>query len=284
MKSALLAGAALAAIATSASAQTMVAQPLTRDWTGIYAGVYVGGSFSDGRSKETVLFDRNLDGVFGDTVTTAAGANAFAPGFCGGSATGPTPFSGCTGDKDSFTYGLQGGYDWQKPGTPYVIGVVGSFGGSNTSDAVTAFSTTPAYYTLQRKAQYEATFGVRAGRTFYGNRTLVYATGGGAYANIRNTFSTSNTANAFTKTGDEDAFGYFVGAGVEHRLNDKLSIGVSYHYSSVDADSYRVRAGNSGTTPATNPFLLGNAGGTDFKRSESSFATQNIRASVNYRY
>ena len=286
MKILLLAG-AFAAFGSAASAQAFTApytQPLTRNWTGLYAGGYLGGSFSDGKKSETVLFDRNLDGQFGDTVTTAAAANAFSPGFCDGAANGPTPASGCKGDKDSFTYGFQVGYDWQKPGTPYVIGLVGSFGGTNTSDSVAAFSTTPAFYTFQRKAEYEATFGVRAGRTFYGDRTLVYVAGGGAYASIRNRFSTSNTANAFTTTGDEDAFGYFVGAGVEHRLSDHLSVGVSYHYSSVDAGDFRVRAISNGTTPATNPFLLGGAGGTDFKRSESDFATQNVRASVNYRF
>ena len=28
------------------------------------------------------------------------GANAFSPGFCGGSANGPTPTDGCDGDRD----------------------------------------------------------------------------------------------------------------------------------------------------------------------------------------
>ena len=217
-------------------------------------------------------------------MTTAAGANAFSPGFCGGAAQGPTPATGCKGDKDGISYSIYGGYDWQKPGTPYVFGVVGEFGKANATDSVAAFSTTPAYYTLQRKQDYEASLRGRVGRTFYADRALIYATGGVAYARIKNSFATSNTANRFTDNGDEGAWGYKVGVGGEYRLTPRVSIGLQYAYSSVDAGDYRVRAGNSGTTPATNPFLLGNAGGTDFKRSESDFANHNISASLNYRF
>ncbi len=45
-----------------------------------------------------------------------------------------------------------------------------------------------------------------------------------------------------------------------------------------------MRAGNSGTTPATNPFLLGNANGTDFIRSEDKFNTHSVRAVLNFRF
>ena len=82
-------GAAAAAIlfATSAAAQ---------NWTGPYLGGSAGYASGRDDGGETILFDRNLDGAFKDTVATAAGADAFSPGFCGGSANGPTPGAGCT--------------------------------------------------------------------------------------------------------------------------------------------------------------------------------------------
>ena len=278
MKIALLAAAATLAVASTAAAQS------PGSWTGFYVGGSFGGAFNSSSNDETVLFDRNQDGQFGDTVLTAAGVNAFSPGFCGGAAQGATPASGCKSDKDGFSYAVHGGYDWQKPGTPYVFGVVGEIGRANVTDAVAAFSTTPAFYTLQRKEDYHASISGRAGRTFYANRTLVYATAGVAFARVKNSFSTSNTANLFTDTGNESGLGYKVGVGVEHRITPHISIGLQYAYSSTEADEYSVRAGNTGTTPATNPFLLGSAAGTTFQRSESDFANHNISASLSYRF
>lgn len=57
------------------------------NWTGFYIGGHVGYGFQPNDDDETILFDTNLDGVFGDTVRTTTGANAFSTGFCGGAAT-----------------------------------------------------------------------------------------------------------------------------------------------------------------------------------------------------
>ena len=83
MKSIFLAGASLALVASPAFAQ---------DQDNPFDGIYIGGSFgaavqpNDG-NKSSILFDRDLNGSFGDTVVTSGGANAFSPGFCGGAAT-----------------------------------------------------------------------------------------------------------------------------------------------------------------------------------------------------
>ena len=84
------------AITLAAAAAMFVAGPVsaqTPDWTGLYAGGRVGYAATSLNSKARVLFDRNLDGSFGDTITTAAGANAFSPGFCTAS---PTAFARAT--------------------------------------------------------------------------------------------------------------------------------------------------------------------------------------------
>ncbi len=86
MKFILLASAAgtLLAAASPASAQT------SDSWTGPYVGGRLGLGFQPKDKNETILFDTNLDGSFGDTVNTAAGTNAFSPGFCGGAASAPS--------------------------------------------------------------------------------------------------------------------------------------------------------------------------------------------------
>lgn len=249
---------------------------------GDYNGIYVGGSFgysaqpNDGGSR--VLFDTNRDGSFGDTVRTVAGADAFAPGFCGGRAIDAT--GSCRGDRDGIEYyGMVGG-DTQFGNI--VVGVVGEFGRSEARDAVSAFSTTPASYTLERRAKYQA--GVR-GRVGYtpNNSTLFYATGGAAWARINNRFSTSNTVNAFTTNGNADTWGYSAGGGVEQRIGRNFSIGLLYLYTNLKADDYRVTAG-PGTAGATNPFLLVNQAGTDFRRSDNNFRTHSMRITAAFRF
>src|SRR5687768_10669045 len=70
----LLLGATLFAFAAPAVAQS------SPDWTGFYVGGRVGYVATPLDTGSSVLFDKNLDGTFGDTVTTAAGANAFSTG------------------------------------------------------------------------------------------------------------------------------------------------------------------------------------------------------------
>ena len=62
------------------------------DWSGAYIGLYAGQVSDPEDGGDSILFDRNLDGEFGDTVLTSGNANAFSPGFCDGQAQGPTLF------------------------------------------------------------------------------------------------------------------------------------------------------------------------------------------------
>ena len=125
---------------------------------------------NDGGSR--ILFDRNLDGRFGDTVSTATGADAFgAPvgGFCHGRAygsngpTNPTAPGGCHKDEDGWAYYGRVGWDYQRGNI--VIGAVGEFGKSEITDSVSAFSTTPASYTMTRSVDWEASIRGRLGYT-----------------------------------------------------------------------------------------------------------------------
>lgn len=250
------------------------------DWTGAYAGLHLGMADQPGSDDETIRFDRNLDGDFNDTVTTTGGANAFSPGFCGGAANGPTPASGCADDDDGTDWGVRAGYDWQSGSLVY--GILGEYLRGDSEDSVSAFSTTPAQYTMTRSLERTAALRGRVGFTFGDNANLLYATGGLAWSRVGNSFSTSNGVNTFTDNGDSDSKGPQYGVGYERKLGANLSIGAEYLVTKLTDDEYRVRA--QGPAPATNPFILGNPAGTDFRRGNEDFETSSLRLTLNYRF
>ena len=250
----------IAALAAGFSATAATAQ--TDDGESGFNQFYVGGSFGGAHTASTsqsITFDRNLDGVFGDTVTTAAGANAFSPGFCSGTATS-TANGNCSFRRDGIEYYGRVGGDKQRGRV--VVGFVVEGGRPDFAESVSGFSTTPASYTITRDVRFNVNARGRVGYT-PNDQTLFYAAGGPTYARIRTYNATSNTANSFTTNGDQDGWGYNVGGGIEQKIGNHFSIGLEYLYTDVKADKGRVRVG-PGTAPVTNPFLLGNAAGTDF--------------------
>jgi outer membrane immunogenic protein len=258
--------------ATPAAAQT------AGDWSGVYVGGRVGYSFQPSDNNETILFDTNLDGQFGDQVTTAAGANAFSTGFCGGAATSAAAGTGCSDDEDGVDFAVHAGIDRQFGSL--VVGGVVDYGRADIEDSVSAFSTTPASYTFTRRLRDNASLRLRAGLAT--GSTLVYGTGGVAWGKIRNRFETSNTVNTFTNTGNDDAWGYRLGGGIEQKVGTNFSVGLQYLYTSLKDDDFRVRA--AGPAPATNPFIRTNASGTDFARSGDRFINHNVALTASFRF
>lgn len=280
MKSALAAsivGALFAAgVAVPAFAQT-------RDtWTGGYVGAHLGAIEDPDDKNDSILFDTDLDGEFGDTVRTGAGADAFSPGFCDGAARTATPGGGCSSNSGGADWGIRGGYDWQFENL--VFGVVGEYSMNDTRDAVSAFSTTPAFYTMFRKIDGMIALRARVGYALGDDsENLIYATAGGAWAQVENDFTTSNTANSFTDNGDDDISGYQGGIGYERLFGDRFTVGIEYLVTRLDDEDYRVRTG-PGTAAPTNPFLLVNPAGTDFRRSDTDFDLDSLRVTATYRF
>ncbi|MDB5712983.1 MAG: hypothetical protein JWO15_380 [Sphingomonadales bacterium] len=270
----------LALLGTALAATPALAQS---DESISYNGLYVGGSFGGaGQSNDVgsrINFDRNGDGNFNDVVTTAGGTDAFAPGFCNGRATG-TANTSCKNDKDGIEYYGRVGFDVTFGGH-FVGGVVGEFGKPEISDSVSAFSTTPAYYTMTRSLRYNAGLRARIGYTPQGS-TLFYATGGGAYGRVRNSFTTSNGTNSFSTNGSKNDYGFGVGGGVEQKIGQHFSVGLEYLYTDLKDKKARVDVG-AGTALATNPFILG-GGGTEFRRSDDNFRWHSVRAVVAFHF
>ncbi|HEX8381387.1 MAG TPA: outer membrane beta-barrel protein [Allosphingosinicella sp.] len=275
-----LASAASAASAIALLAASPAAAQDDQSWTGFYIGGQAGYGLQPGDGDETIQFDTNLDGSFGETVNTSGGANAFSPGFCGGSAVGPTPGDGCRDDRDGIEFGAHAGFDYETGGG-LVVGIVGDYSRSRLRDSVSSFSTTPARYTMTRRLRDVFTLRARAGVST--GSTLIYATGGVARGSIRNSFTTSNTANSFTGNGNEKGWGYTLGGGVEQRLGTNFSVGLQYLYRSIDAGDYVVRAG-PGTAGLTNPFRIVNPNGTDFRRSDGDFTSHGLSLTASFRF
>jgi outer membrane immunogenic protein len=269
-----------------ASATSMLAVPAmaqenrdtTRDFNGPYISIGGGGALQGSDRGETLVFDTNRDGTYGDTVTTSGGANAFSPGFCNGAATG-TANLGCRNDRDGPEFFGRLGYD-RRMGN-IVVGALIEGGHSVARDSVSGFSTTPASYTMTREADYQASARLRAGYT-PGGGALFYVTGGGAYAKLDNRFATTNTANSFADNGRTNAWGYAAGGGAELMVTNNIGIWLEYLYTDVKDKDYVVNVG-AGTAAPTNPFLL-NGGGTDIQRSDPHFRTHSVRGTLSFRF
>lgn len=273
---ALLAASAASVLTVPAFAQDN--RDPSQDFDGPYISIGGGATLQGSDRGETLVFDTDRDGTYGDTVTTVGGTDAFSPGFCNGAATSSANI-GCRNDKDGPEFFGRLGYD-KRMGN-FVLGAVVEGGRSVARDSVTGFSTTPASYTMSREADYQANARLRAGYT-PGGGALFYVTGGGAYARLDNKFTTTNTANSFADNGKSNAWGYTVGGGAELMVTNNIGLGLEYLYTDVKDNDYVVNVG-PGTAPATNPFLL-NGGGTDIRRSDPHFRTHSVRGTLSYRF
>lgn len=273
---ALLAASAASLLSVSAMAQDD--RDKAQDFNGPYISIGGGGTLQGSDRGETLVFDTNRDGTYGDSVNTAAGANAFSPGFCNGAATG-TANLGCRNDKDGPEFFGRVGVD-KRMGN-IVVGALLEGGRSVARDSVSGFSTTPARYTMSREADYQGSLRLRAGYT-PGGGALFYVTGGPAYARLDNKFTTSNAANSFADNGKTHAWGYAAGGGAEIMVAKNLSVGLEYLYTDVKDDDYTVNVG-PGTAAPTNPFLL-NGGGTNIQRSDPHFRTHSVRGTMSFRF
>ena len=270
---------ALVALASPAFAQPDDAGD---KWSGFYVGASIGNTDPRGGDDGTLLFDTNLDGSYGDSVRTGAGADAFSPGFCGGVATGRTPGEGCFDDRGGTTLGARMGYDWQMGN--WVFGALAEYNRHDVRDGVSGFSTTPASYAMIRELDSTIALRARAGISFgQSNDWLAYATAGAVRAKLNNRFETTNTANAFDLTDSGDADGVQFGLGVERKIAGNVSLGLEYLRTRLDDEDTIVRV-SRGTAPATNPFLLVNANGTDMRRSDDRLDLDTLQLTLNYRF
>jgi len=270
----------LAAATTPAFAQD------ARDthFDGPYVAGVVGLGLQNNDRGDSLVFDTDGDGAFGDTVNTAppGSVDAFSEGFCNGVARGATAAEGCRSDKSKIEYGVRVGYDKRLGGGNFVLGGLIEGSKNKSTDGTSAFSITPASYSIEREIDYAVSARLRAGFT-PGGGALFYATGGGTYARINHTFSTTNTSNAFTEVNDgKMVWGWQAGGGAEIMLTNKVSLGMEYLHTRYTDKKYYVNVAQ-GTAPVTNPFVL-NGGTTNLRPTDTQFSTNAFRATLGFRF
>lgn len=248
-------------------------------WTGGYVGVHLGGAFAEDNSGR-ILFDTDLDGVFGeatDFVPTGAGANAFAPGFCSGNALGNTPAAGCDEDDSGVTGSLRAGYDYQSGA--FVFGGLAEVSFVDIEQVSTAFSVTPTFYSIQRELDFTAAARLRAGVA--SDVLLGYVTGGVVYGDFDRSFVTGNGVNTFTLNDSDDDIGFQLGGGLEYRITDNVTFSLEYLYTRFGDDDTTVRASGG---PAGATFVANNPLGTDFALADEDFDYHTVWVGLNYRF
>ncbi|MGE0850845.1 MAG: outer membrane protein [Hyphomicrobiaceae bacterium] len=178
-------------------------------WTGLYIGGHVGYGWSD------------ADWQFSAT-----------PGV----STGHTGEGGLAGGQ--IGYNIQTGH--------FVFGVEADLSGS-WMDGSTACPN--AGFDCGHSFNWLASVRGRAGVTMNNNRTLFYATAGGAWADVDYTATNVVTGAAFGTGFSNTHVGWVGGGGIEHMLTQNLSARVEYLY--YGFDSVTAPAGALGGGPAS---------------------------------
>lgn len=188
------------------------------NWTGFYIGGFVGGATTDGDAW--------------------ASEPANGPVFYNGLGT-PTTY----GLGSSFIGGATVGYNWQRPGSKFVIGVEGEVGYLHLSGSrqdVNARSAGLSPIDSVDSSRIGDWYGVLAGRAgFTANRALFYVKGGVAFVDHASSFNDSCIGAGAPGCGpgflvinrnNNTQVTYAVGAGIEYALNNNWSIKGEYLY------------------------------------------------------
>ncbi len=217
--------------------------PGVADWSGLYLGANGGWNWNDSHNRSSI------------TVNQLTGVNAGAGPVNVPSTTFPSSRSGR--NDDGFMGGGQVGYNFQAGG--FVFGAEGDFDGLSRRGSQTTFYNLPATGLTtgnvvgvrnQTSPDWVATLRGRAG--FALNRTLLYGTGGVAWADLRNrasfTYAPSvtgavTTANPgasfgpYSNSGGRDGVrtGWTAGGGVEFMAAPNITVGAEYRHTEIGA-------------------------------------------------
>jgi opacity protein-like surface antigen/outer membrane protease len=205
----------------SVSAQLYNALPIRYwSWTGWYVGVHAGAAF--GTSS---VSDPYGVSIFGDDIRT--------PGFL---------------------LGGQLGYNWQVPGSNWVLGLEAQVNWLDAEGTNTCFAYSGQFTSSNCRARPDFT-GTFTGRLGYAagpaGRTLLYVKGGAAVLHNRIDATTNYGFGAFpitTTSTDVTTWGWTVGAGLEQAIAPAWSVKLEYDYLGI-GDATLATATSFSTTP-----------------------------------
>jgi outer membrane immunogenic protein len=260
MKSFLLGTAAMAtlclsmpAIAADLPARVTKAPPAlvspAYNWSGFYLGVHAGYTFAEDEDITTT------GQAAGNITNVAIGAR---PGRV-------------SLDRDGFIGGGQMGYNWQVSPN-WVFGLEADISYVDVQRDVAVIGTTGLNNTFRTRMDY---FGTVRGRVGYAwDRTLVYATGGLAYADIENNVNFFGPAGQlqFTGNNSQTEVGYTVGAGIEHAFAPNWTVKAEYLFYDLGDNTVNVAV------------IPGSGGGGTGYNSRFENDGHIVRVGLNYKF
>jgi outer membrane immunogenic protein len=179
------------------------APPSAYSWGGCHAGADVGYAWQ--RDKD-------------DEFVTATGALAqFSP------------------TEPSHPHGIKGGgflgCDWQFA-PEWAVGLEGDAEGADVAHSRGLYAPTPEFY--ESRTRFESSFRGRVGRAF--DRTLVYLTGGLAFAQINDHYvGITLPGTGLTSGVTDDRLGWTLGAGVDYAFINNWTARVEYRHADFGA-------------------------------------------------
>ena len=220
-----VAGSAFAADLPSRRAPPVYAPPPpipVFTWTGFYVGAQVGYEFG----KSNAVSFNNATGAVGDV------NSASKDGVIGGGHIGYL-FSTQSLPVIGSLFGSNGGFGF---GTGGVIGIEGDVDGTS---ARASYILPVAGVFNSANDRIQGSIRGRLGIAF--DRVLFYATGGAAFGDLRNTY-TSFTTGAVDQL-EHTRVGYTVGGGIEYAFTNNVSVRAEYRY--TDFGSFTDNLANS---------------------------------------
>jgi outer membrane immunogenic protein len=245
----LLAGAAAAADMPMKAAAAHVF-----NWTGCYVGLNGGGA--SGGSNFTSRVDPGthlVDPIDLATVNVLGTGSANDLGFIGGGQ------AGCNLQNGAFVVGVEGDWDY--------FGSKSTF--SNPNGILTTLDTVTTTQSLKTSSL--ATIRPRLG--IVSDRTLIYVTGGAAFAKVSYAQAYADTLNSAVgaATGSTTLIGWTVGAGWEWAWTDHVTVKTEYLFAKF---------------PTTNALggILDTAAGANVLHGSADLTIQTARLGLNYRF
>jgi outer membrane immunogenic protein len=178
------------------------------------------------------------------------GATNFSPGYTNGAnpILGGTYIFGLPSyDGSGVIGGGHLGYNWQVGS--FVAGVEGDINGSSYSGSGAGTGTAggsglpavavpfPAFSCYDTRIPIQASFDGRLGYAF--DRVLVYAIGGGVWADVTNFTAPGGASDSFTAS----RWGWQLGAGIEYAIDPQWSVRIEYRY--TELGTYNVFLANT---------------------------------------
>ncbi len=226
----------------------------TPSWTGCYLGLNAGGGASG--SDFTTSVDPGTHLVDPADLATAGATgtgSANDPGFIGGVQ------AGCNYQTGSFVAGIEGDWDYFRSHPTF----------SNPNGVLTTADT----QTITQSLRTDSLATIRPRLGIASDRSLIYATGGAAFARVKYTQTYLDTLNAAagTATASSTLVGWTAGAGWEWAWTDQVSIKTEYLFAKF---------------PTLNALgtIADNAAGTNTQHGSANLTIQTVRLGVNYRF